>query len=313
MTHRVRHAACSFAFLSVLSAVVIHPSAAPPVDEPAPGLRHVPAPQTSVRAPLTVTTKARSIGPGELVVLTVRGRTNISEIHARAFDRDLPSFAVDARTWRVLVGIDLDIKPRTYNVDISTDGKPSVQVLQRLVVTPRHFRTRRLTVDPGYVNPPPEVTERIARENTELNDLWTHSDSKKLWTGAFVRPVPDAANSAFGTRSILNGEPRSPHSGADFISATGTPVQAPNGGRVVLAGDRYYTGNTVIIDHGLTLFSLFAHLSEIDVKPGDIVSAGDVIGKVGATGRVTGPHLHWSVRINGARIDPLSLLSVLGP
>ena len=101
------------------------------------------------------------------------------------------------------------------------------------------------------------------------------TSAKKLWKGPFVRPVPDAANSAFGTRIILNGQARSPHSGADFISAAGTPIKAPNGGRVVLAGDRYFTGNTVMIDHGLTVFSLFAHLSEIEVKVGDVVHAGD--------------------------------------
>ena len=125
--------------------------------------------------------------------------------------------------------------------------------------------------------------------------------------------MPDPANSAFGTRSILNGQPRSPHSGADFRSAAGTPIKAPNAGRVVLAGDRYFTGNTVIIDHGLGLFSLFAHLSEVSVKEGDSVQSGEVVGKVGATGRVTGPHLHWSVRLSGARVDPLSLLAALGP
>ena len=114
-----------------------------------------------------------------------------------------------------------------------------------------------------------------------------------------------------GSRTILNGQPRSPHSGADFNSPAGTPIKAPNAGRVVLAGDRYFTGNTVMIDHGLTMFSLFAHLSEIDVHAGDSVKAGDVVGKVGSTGRVTGPHLHWSVRLNGARVDPLSLLAAL--
>jgi murein DD-endopeptidase MepM/ murein hydrolase activator NlpD len=111
---------------------------------------------------------------------------------------------------------------------------------------------------------------------------------------------------------VFNGQSRGSHSGADFLSPAGTPVKAPNAGRVVLARDLYYTGNTVIIDHGLGLFSLLAHLSQIDVKAGDTVAAGDVIGKVGATGRVTGPHLHWTVRDNNARVDPLSLLYVLG-
>ncbi|MFL6280423.1 MAG: M23 family metallopeptidase [Vicinamibacterales bacterium] len=270
-------------------------------------------PQATRPSPLIVTAKARSVRPGELVVLTVAARSDISEVRARAFDRDLPAFAVDARTWRVLVGIDLEVAPRSYPIEIIASDHPVImRATHQLVVVPRQFRTRRLTVDPAFVNPPPEALDRIAREAAELNDLWSHSAATRLWTGAFVRPVPDEANSAFGTRSILNGEPRSPHSGADFNSAAGTPIKAPNAGRVVLAGDRYYTGSTVIIDHGLTLFTLFAHLSETDVHAGDTVAAGDVIGKVGATGRVTGPHLHWSVRIGGARIDPLSLLSVMG-
>lgn len=273
----------------------------------------VEATQAPAASPLTVTTQARSVRPGELVVLTVIARKNLSDVRVRAFDRDWPAFAVDARRWRILIGIDLAVAPRTYTVDIvGTDHGSELNATHRLVVTPRQFRTRKLTVDPAFVNPPSDAVERINREAAELNELWSHSEMAKLWTGAFVRPVPDEANSAFGTRSILNGEPRSPHSGADFNSPTGTPIKAPNGGRVVLAGDRYFTGNTVMIDHGLTLFSLFAHLSEIDVKVGDTVAAGDVIGKVGATGRVTGPHLHWSVRINGARVDPLSLLAALG-
>jgi murein DD-endopeptidase MepM/ murein hydrolase activator NlpD len=270
-------------------------------------------PQATPPSPLTVTARARSVRPGELVVLTVTARRSISDVRARGFDRDLPAFAVDARTWRVLVGIDLEVAPRSYSVEIvATDHGSELTASHRLVVVPRQFRTRRLTVDPAFVNPPQEVLDRITHEAAELNDLWSQSAANKFWTGAFVRPVPDEANSAFGTRSILNGEPRSPHSGADFNSAAGTPIKAPNAGRVVLAGDRYFTGNTVIIDHGLTLFSLFAHLSETDVHQGDTVAPGDVIGKVGATGRVTGPHLHWSVRINGARIDPLSLLSMMG-
>ena len=127
-----------------------------------------------------------------------------------------------------------------------------------------------------------------------------------------MRPVPDVANSAFGTHSVFNGKPTSQHTGADFLSPSGRPVEAPNAGRVVIAGPRYFSGNTVVIDHGQGLFSVLAHLSEIDVAVGDSVAAGRVVGKVGATGRVTGPHLHWAVRLNGARVDPLSLLDVVG-
>jgi murein DD-endopeptidase MepM/ murein hydrolase activator NlpD len=261
-----------------------------------------------------VTVEPRAVRPGDVVVLTVSAAHDISAVRVEAFGREFTGFAVDPRTWRVLVGIDLETAPRTYSLAVeATEPSQVARIAHRLVVTPRQFRTRRLTVDEAFVNPPPEAQDRIARETAELNDLWAHSSTSKLWTSPFVRPVPDPANSAFGTRSILNGQPRSPHSGADFNSATGTPIKSPSGGRVVLAGDRYYTGNTVMIDHGLGLFSLFAHLSEIQVKLGDTVNAGDIVGKVGATGRVTGPHLHWSVRLNGARVDPLSLLAVLGP
>jgi murein DD-endopeptidase MepM/ murein hydrolase activator NlpD len=127
-----------------------------------------------------------------------------------------------------------------------------------------------------------------------------------------VRPVPQEANSSFGTRSIFNGTPRNAHGGADFMSPAGTPIHAPNAGRVVIARDLYFSGNTVVIDHGLGLFSTLAHLSAFDVHEGDRVSAGQIVGRVGATGRVTGPHLHWAVRVGSARVDPLSVLSVLG-
>jgi hypothetical protein len=230
----------------------------------------------------------------------------------RAFDRDWPVHAVDRPApgrgrWRALVGIDLDRKPGRYSIGVTTQ---SGRADHTLIVGARTFRTRRLTVDPDLVNPPPEARERIERETQELAAIWTASSADRLWRGAFVPPVPDPANSAFGTRSVYNGEARSPHTGADFLSPTGRPVKAPGAGRVVLAGSRYFTGNTVVIDHGAGLLSLLAHLSEIETHAGDMVEAGTVVGKVGATGRVTGPHLHWTVRLNGARVDPLSLLYV---
>jgi murein DD-endopeptidase MepM/ murein hydrolase activator NlpD len=180
------------------------------------------------------------------------------------------------------------------------------------MVTDRRFPTRTLTVDPAFVTPPADAVERIERESRELDRIWAESAPERLWTGTFRPPVPHPANSAFGTHSIFNGEPRSQHAGADFRSPAGTPIKAPNAGRIVLASSRYFSGNTVVIDHGLGLFSFFAHLSVIRTRAGEVVRTGQVIGTVGATGRATGPHLHWSVRANGARIDPLSLLAVLG-
>ncbi len=128
---------------------------------------------------------------------------------------------------------------------------------------------------------------------------------------ASAGPCPGVANSSFGTRSVFNGEERSPHAGTDFLSGTGTPIHAPAGGRVVAARDLFFSGNTVIIDHGLGVFSMLAHMSRIDVHEGDVVSRDAVVGRVGATGRVTGPHLHWALRVGGARVDPLSALKLL--
>ena len=128
---------------------------------------------------------------------------------------------------------------------------------------------------------------------------------------AFVAPVAEQATSSFGARSVFNGQARTPHSGADFPSPAGTPIHAPNSGRVVLAHELYFTGNTIVIDHGLGLFSLLAYLSSFAVHEGDQVEAGQIVGAVGATGRVTGPHLHWAVRANDARVDPLSVLSLI--
>jgi murein DD-endopeptidase MepM/ murein hydrolase activator NlpD len=124
--------------------------------------------------------------------------------------------------------------------------------------------------------------------------------------------VPQPANSAFGTRSVFNGEPRSPHAGTDFLSPAGTRIKAPNAGRVMIARELFFSGNTVVIDHGLGLFSLLAHLSRIDVHEGDLVERGALVGLVGATGRVTGPHLHWAVRAGDARVSALSLLALAG-
>jgi murein DD-endopeptidase MepM/ murein hydrolase activator NlpD len=256
-----------------------------------------------------VTATARPIQPGELVMLTIRTTEAVEAVEVRAFDRQWPPFADDTRTWRVLVGVDLEVAPGSYPVSIAAGGARSTYLL---VVKPHRFPTRNLTVDPAFVTPPPDMLPRIENEARELNRIWGESARARLWDGPFVRPVPDPANSAFGTHSVFNGQPRSPHAGADFLSAAGTPVKAPGGGRVVLAGSLYYTGGTVIIDHGLGLFSMLAHLSAVDVKAGDAVQAGDIVGNVGATGRVTGPHLHWAVRANGARVDPLSLLFVVG-
>ncbi len=264
----------------------------------------------AVLVAIQIAVHARSVQPGELVVLSISLPQPRQAIRVRAFDREVPTFAVSSTDWRALVGIDLDRTPGTYRVAIDAGG--GLLADEPLVVSPKQFPTRRLKVDENFVNPPASVATRIKRESELLASVYARPSPERLWTTAFVRPVPQVANSAFGTRSIFNGQPRNAHGGADFLSPAGTPIHAPNTGRVVVARDLYFSGGTVVIDHGQGLFSMLAHMSAIDVHEGDRVQAGDVVGKVGATGRVTGPHLHWAVRVDNARVDPLSVLELLG-
>src|SRR5205823_9149362 len=136
--------------------------------------------------------------------------------------------------------------------------------------------------------------ERIERDAAALREVWRSTAPERLWTDAFVRPVPGESVSRFGSRSVFNGRARNPHNGGDFLSPAGTPIHAPNAGRVALARDLYFSGNTIVIDHGLGVFSLLAHLSAFDVREGDTVAAGQVVGRVGATGRVTRSEEHTS-------------------
>ena len=262
---------------------------------------------------IEVTPTARALQPGELVVLTFTTPPGVDRVSVAAFGRDIPAVPTGENTWRALVGIDVAAAPGSYDVSIDASaGEESILASHALEIAGVEFPVRELSVDGAFVNPPRAARARIRREAAALANVWRTSAPEPLWSGAFVRPVPGELISSFGKRSVFNGEPRGVHSGADFRGPAGTPVQAPNAGRVALARDLYYTGNTVIIDHGLGLFSLFAHLSKLTVAEGQAVAIGQTVGKVGATGRVTGPHLHWAVRINGARVDPMSLLALLG-
>jgi len=261
---------------------------------------------------IQLTTNARSVRQGEVVMFTATTPQAADAMRARAFDRDLPTFQVDATRWQALLGIDIDTPPGSYVVSFeATSAGNTMTATTDLHITSGVFGRRVLKVDNSFVNPSEPAIARITSEAREIEQLWTQSEPRRLWDLGFVRPVPGRANGAFGSRSVFNGQPRQPHGGADFLSPAGTPIHAPNSGRIVLARDLYFTGNTVVIDHGLGVFSLLAHLSVMEVHQGELVTRGQIIGQVGATGRVTGPHLHWGVRMNGARVDPLSLLATV--
>jgi murein DD-endopeptidase MepM/ murein hydrolase activator NlpD len=248
-----------------------------------------------------------TLQPGDVARVDITGVDRDAQITATVLEQDL-AFHYDEphQTWRALVGIDLDTKPGAYRMRIDRGGAaPATRTLR---VVPKQFRVRRLTVPGGFVDPPPEVIEQITRDAAVLAEAYARV-SPRRWSGAFALPVDGKVTSNFGTRSYYNGQRRSPHAGVDFVGKPGTPIRAANHGEVVVASPMYFTGNTIVIDYGDRLFSVFAHLSELHAKVGDTVEPATIVGLVGATGRVTGPHLHWSVRLNGARVDPMSLVA----
>jgi murein DD-endopeptidase MepM/ murein hydrolase activator NlpD len=214
-----------------------------------------------------------------------------------------------------LIGLDLGLKPGPYDIEMTAffeDGRTAV-LRRRLEVEERGFPVKKLWVKEQFVRPPPEVQERIQREAEILDLAYSVSSSRWLGEGNFEVPHPGKMALNFGERRIYNNVPRSSHSGVDIAAPFGSPVRASNSGRVVLAKDLYFSGKTVIIDHGLGLFTFYCHFSSLKVRRGEAVKKGAVIALVGSTGRSTGPHLHWSARLRGGRIDPAALLELKLP
>ena len=174
---------------------------------------------------------------------------------------------------------------------------------------PKQYRTQQLKVAPAMVNPSPETEARIEKEREKVGAALATFSPDIPATLRLVQPVPGPRSSSFGLRRVFNGESRRPHSGMDIAAPTGTPIKAPLAGRIIDTGEYYFNGGNVIIDHGQGLTTMYCHLSRIRVEVGQEVKLGEVIGDVGATGRVTGPHLHWGVALSGAMVDPALFLA----
>ena len=268
--------------------------------------------QAGVPSPLQVFHRARALAPGEALVVDVRSRDAIDNVQAEWMGRQITFFAVGENTWQGIAAIDLAAKPGTYSMLISANTPNGTRLTRRypLTIVPRTFPSRTLRVDPEFAEPPRSVLGRIARELKTVDAIFARRPSARMWIEGFVVPVPGVATSSFGRRTIVNGQSRAPHSGMDFQAEPATPVVAPNRGTVVLVADQYFAGRVVIIDHGASVYSYLAHLSSVDVETGDVVDRGQRLALSGATGRVTGPHLHWTLRIGAARVDPLSMVYV---
>jgi len=244
-------------------------------------------------------------GSPELIRVSAPGATSVD---GEWLTRRIAFFREDDE-WVALAGVDVDapIGPSTLHITAHLSGR--AQDFSRTVeIHAAHYRTESLGVQPKFVEPGPEALKQIHEQSEVKAKVFASSAPEPLWHGDFHAPVAAAATDSFGVRRMFNGKLASIHKGADFRAHTGTPVHAANSGVVVLARPLYFEGNCVIIDHGMGLFTESMHFSRIDVKEGQHVNTGDVLGLSGATGRVTGPHLHWAVRWQGASLDPIKLL-----
>jgi len=260
---------------------------------------------------------------GNLILAQIQSKKALREVTGKWIDRSVyfwnvkagaaatPASGVDRR--EALLGVDLEKAPGIYELSVvaTTEDGTAAECSAKLVVTAGKFATEKLTVEKQFVEPNDQQASRAVSEQKKLRELFDRVTPEKLWQGPFRMPLAGAKHGTnFGKRRILNGQPRSPHTGADFPAPTGTPVHATQSGRVVLAEELYFSGNTVIVDHGLGVYSLYGHLSATDVAVGDDVKASTILGKVGATGRATGPHLHWGITVNKARVNPVRLVGL---
>ena len=261
---------------------------------------------------LTLKLSAAAAAQGSLLLGEVVGPMGLTGMKADFNGREIPlwSEGEKAATLHGLIGVDLETKPGKYEWKVSWQDAKGMAVSCSADVSVRagKFLTEHLKVEKQFVEPNPEQEKRAADDQKKMKAIYDTVTPERLWQGKFRIPLNGVTTGGnFGRRRVLNGQSRSPHAGVDFPAASGTSVFAAQAGKVVLAEGLYYSGNTVVIDHGYGIYTMYAHLSEIEVHAGDAVKLSDEIGKVGATGRVTGPHLHWGLTVDHARVNALNI------
>ncbi len=212
----------------------------------------------------------------------------------------------------ILMGVDMDAEPGAQEYVIERNGPQGAAIVARgaVIVKKTAFASQSLSLPDSQVDLDPDTLRRVEMEQSAMLAAM-QPVTPRLWEGDFVMPTAGDVQHTFGRRRVINGQPRNPHTGEDISAPAGAPVAAINHGTVRLVADQFFSGKSVVIDHGLGLYSMYFHLSEVSVRVGDVVVKSQLIGAVGATGRASGPHLHWGVRLNGARVNPLSLNTAL--
>jgi murein DD-endopeptidase MepM/ murein hydrolase activator NlpD len=252
---------------------------------------------------------------GQVLLIKVKGEEQATEVKGRFLSRTIPFF----REFRPgepaghigLLGIDMQDEPGAYELAVEVkQGEQAKQLSFNVLVAKEKFSVEHLTLPKEKVDLDEKATARWKAEQEQVREALAENSRLKLWHSDFLEPVIGKRTGIFGSVRIMNGKPRNPHNGEDIGAPMGTDVAATNDGVVRLTVDHIFSGRGVFVDHGMGFYSMYFHLSEILVKDGDLVKAGQIIGKVGATGRATGPHLHWGVKLNGARVNPYSLLDL---
>ncbi|HEV8342431.1 MAG TPA: M23 family metallopeptidase [Candidatus Binatia bacterium] len=261
--------------------------------------------------PWTVSVRAYEVFQGGVAEIRIEGKDLLG---VRGFwaDRELPFFLEKEGSCITLIGVDLEEKPGAKEIRVQARDKVGKEWVGRVAfaIKEKPFPQEKISVSPGFDRIDEATQKRIEKERRQMAQLWNSASPTRLWEKGFLTPIASEITSPFGFRRIVNGLPRAPHTGVDLKAALGTEVIATNHGRVVLRQDFFFNGKSLVLDHGAGLYTMYFHLQNFAVEEGAQVRKGELIGWTGMTGRVTGPHLHWGARLNGARIDPFELLAV---
>lgn len=248
-------------------------------------------------------TMPHEVEEGGLLLAHLQAAPNISSLTLRWQKKQHTVPLVNGQALTLLPA-PLEPKQRTLTLQISA-GAETLKVPVSII--PVNWPVQRLSVEPKFVDPPADTMARIAADRERTKAALATIRPERFWTPPFVRPVEGEVSSAYGGKRVFNDQPRSRHRGVDLRGATGTPIRSAAAGRILLAEDQYFSGNVVYVDHGQGLVTMYCHMSEMHVTPGQAVQAGDVLGLVGATGRVTGPHLHLSTLLHGESVNSMAL------
>jgi len=248
---------------------------------------------------------------GGIARVTLKPGVPVSSVLGRFKNKTIPYFEAEKGLYVAVVGVDMDEVPGAipFITTWQNNGKTFTQK-NVIEVEAGEFGLQKLTLPKNKVDLDPPTLKRVKHEKGLMKAAFRQSLEERLWKGTFIAPVEGKRQGTFGRRRLINGQPRRSHTGEDISAPTGTPILAPNAGKVVLVGHFFFNGRSVVIDHGLGLISMYFHLSAVDVAQGDPVKTGDQIGRVGKSGRVTGPHLHWGMRLNDAKVDPYAFVGV---